>query len=321
MDRRLDAFNGLPVERAHEQLLSCCAADGWVRAMVAGRPYPDRAALAAAAEARVRSLPWPEVLDAVAAHPRIGRPPAGDSREARWSRREQAAATGDDAGTTAVTSTSTSTSTTVTVTAAASSAAGPPIAVAATSASAAAAELAALNDAYERRFGYRFLIFANGRGADEIATAARARLHHDDDTEQAIVRTELGRIAALRVGRLVDDLDPGPAGHAALSTHVLDTTTGTPVADLPVRLDRHGSDGWRTVATGRTDADGRLREWAPAGEWDTGAYRLTFDVAGRLGTDGFYTEIPVAFTVHDPDRHHHVPLLLSPYGYTTYRGS
>ena len=116
-------------------------------------------------------------------------------------------------------------------------------------------------------------------------------------------------------------------GHAPLSTHVLDTATGTPVADLPVRLDvtvggaTVGDGAWRTVAAGHTDGDGRLRDWVPAAGWRVGPYRLVFDVADRLGPDSFYTEIPVVFTVHDATRHHHVPLLLSPYGYTTYRGS
>jgi hydroxyisourate hydrolase len=70
-----------------------------------------------------------------------------------------------------------------------------------------------------------------------------------------------------------------------------------------------------------TDADGRLRDWVPDGAWRAGAYRLVFDTAAYLGPDAFFPEVVVVFTVTDPDRHHHVPLLLSPYGYTTYRGS
>ncbi|MFV2018182.1 2-oxo-4-hydroxy-4-carboxy-5-ureidoimidazoline decarboxylase [Micromonospora sp. LOL_023] len=304
MDRGLDVFDTLPADEAREQLLSCCAAPGWATAVTAGRPYRDRDTLAAQAREQVTALPWPQVAQAIAAHPRIGQPPAGDSREAGWSRREQSVAA--DGGGAAVDDL-------------------------------ARAELITLNEAYEQRFGYRFLIFANGRGAAELAAAARQRLRHDDDTERAVVRIELGDIAALRVGRLLDDLagapsdqlpseqtsvGSSPARYAPLSTHVLDTAIGTPAPDLPVRLDAPGGDGgWRTVAAGRTDADGRLRDWAPADRWDAGTYRLVFDVTGRLGADGFYTEIPVVFTVRDAARHHHVPLLLSPYGYTTYRGS
>ncbi|MFV2088747.1 2-oxo-4-hydroxy-4-carboxy-5-ureidoimidazoline decarboxylase [Micromonospora sp. LOL_021] len=293
MDRGLDVFNTLPADHVRELLLSCCAAPGWAAAVAAGRPYADRAELTAAARARIGALPWPEVVGAVAAHPRIGRPPTGTGRDAEWSRREQAAAT-------AASGTAASAAGTV--------ASGPGVAT----------ELAEVNDAYEQRFGYRFLIFANGRGAAELVAAARQRLHHDPDTEQGVVRTELGDIAALRLGRLVDDM----AAPAPLSSHVLDTTTGTPAAGIAVRLDAADpGGGWRTVATGHTDADGRLRDWAPGAGWAAGTYRLAFDVADRLGVDAFYTEIPVVFTVRDAARHHHVPLLLSPYGYTTYRGS
>ncbi|OLB74875.1 MAG: hydroxyisourate hydrolase [Actinobacteria bacterium 13_2_20CM_2_71_6] len=101
-----------------------------------------------------------------------------------------------------------------------------------------------------------------------------------------------------------------------LSTHVLDTTRGVPVRGVPVRLERDES-GWVPVADGRTDDDGRLRVELPG----PGRYRLVFDTAAHLGPDAFFPEITVAFQVTTPDRHLHVPLLLSPFGYTTYRGS
>ncbi|BCB83563.1 hydroxyisourate hydrolase [Phytohabitans suffuscus] len=107
----------------------------------------------------------------------------------------------------------------------------------------------------------------------------------------------------------------------SLSTHVLDNATGEPARGVPVRLERRDGDGWTPVADGRTDTDGRLRDWVPAGAWGAGAYRLVFDTADHIGPDAFFPEVAVVFQVADPARHHHVPLLLSPYGYTTYRGS
>jgi 5-hydroxyisourate hydrolase len=104
----------------------------------------------------------------------------------------------------------------------------------------------------------------------------------------------------------------------SLSTHVLDTALGEPASGVAVRLDRHGSGGWSAVATGTTDADGRLRDWVPEDAWQAGRYRLRFDTATR---SPFFPEVCVVFAVTEPNRHHHVPLLLSPYGYTTYRGS
>ena len=109
--------------------------------------------------------------------------------------------------------------------------------------------------------------------------------------------------------------------HARISTHILDTVRGEPAREVYVRLERRDSAGWRMIAEGRTDQDGRLKYQVPLHEWQAGGYRLFFAVAPYLGDDAFFPEVTVAFHVHDPDRHYHVPLLLSRYGYTTYRGS
>jgi 5-hydroxyisourate hydrolase len=112
-----------------------------------------------------------------------------------------------------------------------------------------------------------------------------------------------------------------PSSYAKISTHVLDTVRGEPARDLYVRLERRDSDGWTTIAEGRTDAEGRLLHRVPMRDWQAGGYRLMFYVEPYLGGGAFFPEITVAFHVHDPNRSYHVPLLLSPYGYTTYRGS
>ncbi|HET6534530.1 MAG TPA: 2-oxo-4-hydroxy-4-carboxy-5-ureidoimidazoline decarboxylase [Actinoplanes sp.] len=90
------AVNAMPAERLEADLLACCAAPAWAAAIVAGRPYPDRSAILAAADAAAHKLSWPDVLEGLAAHPRIGERAAGQSREAAWSRQEQAAAAGPD---------------------------------------------------------------------------------------------------------------------------------------------------------------------------------------------------------------------------------
>lgn len=102
----------------------------------------------------------------------------------------------------------------------------------------------------------------------------------------------------------------------SVSTHVLDTGRGRPAAGVAVLLQRRDDDGWQPVADGVTDADGRLRDWAP--DTAAGTYRLVFDTAAH---SAFFPEVCVTFTVTDSEEHHHVPLLLSPFAYSTYRGS
>lgn len=113
---------------------------------------------------------------------------------------------------------------------------------------------------------------------------------------------------------------------SAITTHVLDTAAGRPAAGVPVTLEAREEEGvWREVGRGVTDADGRLRDLLPPdSRLRESAYRLTFDVRtyfGARGVEGFYAEVSVSFVVRDAGAHYHVPLLLGPYGYTTYRGS
>lgn len=111
----------------------------------------------------------------------------------------------------------------------------------------------------------------------------------------------------------------------SLSTHVLDTTAGRPAAGLEIQLQSRRADGtWAPAGFGRTDADGRLRDWLPAGVPAAGRHRLVFATGAWFAAAGvptFYPEVSVDFEVTAPDEHHHVPLLLSPFGYSTYKGS
>lgn len=110
-----------------------------------------------------------------------------------------------------------------------------------------------------------------------------------------------------------------------ITTHVLDTAQGRPAQAVPVKLELRGADGaWVTVGEGVTDADGRLRTLTPSGPVTPGTYRIGFDTAAyfaALGIDGFFPAVEIQFLVRDGAQHHHVPLLLSPFGYSTYRGS
>lgn len=111
-----------------------------------------------------------------------------------------------------------------------------------------------------------------------------------------------------------------------ISTHVLDIAQGQPAKGIPVRLERRQADGnWRLLASARTDQDGRCAQLLPENESLTlGIYRLGFDTAvyfSAIKLDGLFPLVEITFQVREGDQTFHIPLLLSPNGYTTYRGS
>jgi 5-hydroxyisourate hydrolase len=111
-----------------------------------------------------------------------------------------------------------------------------------------------------------------------------------------------------------------------ITTHVLDTARGRPAGGVAVVLEFRGAeDGWTELACGQTNTDGRLTTLLPDGAvLPSGIYRLRFATGDYYSAQkllGFYPEIQVSFRVDDPTVHYHVPLLLSPFGYSTYRGS
>ena len=111
-----------------------------------------------------------------------------------------------------------------------------------------------------------------------------------------------------------------------ITTHVLDTARGKPAPGVPVRLEYKGMEGkWLLVGQARTDDDGRLMAWLPeAFELRGGYYRMLFDLAtyaADSGQEAFYPYAHIAFEVKDTKAHYHIPLLWSPFGYSTYRGS
>lgn len=111
-----------------------------------------------------------------------------------------------------------------------------------------------------------------------------------------------------------------------ITTHVLDTANGHPAQGIPVVLESQTDLGkWSEVTRGVTDDDGRISDWLDSDKpAEKGLYRVTFEVGSyfeSLGDTPFYSSIPIVFHLHEPDAHYHIPLLLSPYGYTTYRGS
>jgi 5-hydroxyisourate hydrolase len=113
---------------------------------------------------------------------------------------------------------------------------------------------------------------------------------------------------------------------SGITTHVLDTSIGRPAVGVPVHLERaNASAQWESIGRAETDVDGRVRTLLPQGAVvSRGVYRLTFDTRSyfaRGQTRTFYPQVVVVFEIVEVDAHYHVPLLVSPWGYTTYRGT
>ncbi len=113
---------------------------------------------------------------------------------------------------------------------------------------------------------------------------------------------------------------------SAITTHILDTSKGKPASGVYVRLEYFSDNKkWTELGHGETDADGRLKNLLPdEREIAPGAYRLTFEVGAYFASqslESFYEQVTVSFVIRDTSEHYHVPLLLNPFGYSTYRGS
>jgi 5-hydroxyisourate hydrolase len=115
-----------------------------------------------------------------------------------------------------------------------------------------------------------------------------------------------------------------PLAAAEISTHVLDLAKGVGGADVPVTLSRRADDGsWIVSGAARTDANGRVRSFGEQAAFDPGTYRLQFDMTAYpdAAAKPFFPEVVITFSVAEASGHYHVPLVISPYGYSTYRGN
>ena len=109
-----------------------------------------------------------------------------------------------------------------------------------------------------------------------------------------------------------------------ITTHVLDVSLGRPARGVNVRLARANGSGWAELGSGETDADGRASQLLAPGSLEAGTHRISFELAPYFEASGrksFYPSVDIVFVVESTTEHYHVPLLLSPFGYSTYRGS
>lgn len=185
-----------------------------------------------------------------------------------------------------------------------------------------------LNEAYAKKFGFPFVICVRRQTRDAVLDAFEARCGNDRDSELATALAEIDLIARLRIAQLVEG--PGMANtDGRLSTHVLDTYSGRPAAGVKIELYEIGASASALLTETVTNADGRTDVPLISGEpLRVGRYELRFHVGDYFAKNGvalakpaFLDVVPVRFAIAEPEAHYHVPLLVTPWSYSTYRGS
>jgi 2-oxo-4-hydroxy-4-carboxy-5-ureidoimidazoline decarboxylase len=290
----LDQLNGLSAADFTAALADIYEHSPWVaEAASRKRPFATLAALHEAMMAAVRAAPAAAKLALVKAHPDLAGKAARAGALTAESTNEQASAGLDRLSATEF------------------------------------ARFHALNDGYQAKFGIPFIICVRRHSKDSILSEFERRLAQDKDDAFDTALGEIFRIAALRLDQRVT-APTRLAVHGRLSTHVLDVHGGGPGADVPVELWELSRDGdarllLRTVTNkdGRTDRPLITERPVPIGR-----YELRFAVAGYFQSRGvaladppFLDVVPIRFAVAEPERHYHVPLLMTPWSYSTYRGS
>ena len=185
-----------------------------------------------------------------------------------------------------------------------------------------------LNDAYKAKFGFPFIVCVRRHTRDSILRQFERRLHHDATAEFAAALKEIFFITRLRIAARVTG-EGMPQVNGRLSTHVLDTHAGRPARGITVELYEFAGDRAHLIATAVTNSDGRTDAPLIGGRpLPIGVYELRFAVGDHFRSRGieqgdppFLDIVPLRFSVAEPEGHYHVPLLCTPWSYSTYRGS
>lgn len=286
----LKEFNQLEPGEAKVELLKCCGSERWVDAMIVEFPFPDAEILFQKAnEIWYKDCNEKDWRDAFKYHPKIGDLGSLKKKFAitkDWAEGEQSGMNAASQET--------------------------------------LERLAQVNQEYEDKFAYIFIICATGKSAREMLLLADARLKNDPEEEIQIAKGEQHKITLIRLNKLISDTGGAGKKGSHLTTHVLDTSIGSPGQGIIVRLQHHNNNYWETLALGLTDKDGRISDLLPSGMMlKPDDYKIVFETGDYYQSQNiksFYPEVGIQFTVFD-ESHYHVPLLLNPFGYSTYRGS
>jgi 5-hydroxyisourate hydrolase / 2-oxo-4-hydroxy-4-carboxy-5-ureidoimidazoline decarboxylase len=280
----LSGFNNLDATTASKHLMDCCGSTQWVSAMMSHFPFNSEKELVDAATKN-----WYNVCsetdwrESFTHHPKIG---DVKSLTEKFAGKEQAGV-------------AVATSQTIEV-------------------------LSQANADYENKFGFIFIVCATGKSANEMLQLLLDRLKNTSEEELHIAMGEQQKITIIRFKKLLTEGNFDFLKVSQITTHVLDTAVGLPGKNISIRLQTKRNNVWQTIAQGITNADGRIPDLLPQNRnLKPDTYKMVFDTGSYYATQNlktFYPEVEIQFTAFD-EMHYHVPLLLNPFGYNTYRGS
>nr|WP_290855372.1 2-oxo-4-hydroxy-4-carboxy-5-ureidoimidazoline decarboxylase [Flaviramulus sp.] len=286
----LNQLNSLSDQDAFSKLEECCVSKTWINNMVNSRPFSsEKQLIKTAATIWYGDCSVEDFKEAFTGHPKIGNIESLKEKfahTAQWAGNEQAKVA--EAKTETI------------------------------------EELAKANELYEVKFGYIFIVSASGKSASEMLSIINARLHHDVDDEIYVAMNEQHKITVIRLAKLIQGVSENADLSSHLTTHALDTSLGVPAKHMLITLKGIRSKQWKPISVGVTNSDGRISDVLPPGKHLTpGVYSMTFNTANYYKINnqkGFYPEVSIQFEVTDSS-HYHIPLLINPFGYSTYRGS
>ncbi len=286
----LSKLNIVSEQVAFEKLEQCCASKTWINKVIESRPFSSEEELIKKIGAIWFNDCAPEdYLEAFTGHPKIG--DVNSLKEkfvhtAKWAQNEQSKV--EEANTATIEA------------------------------------LAKANEEYEVKFGYIFIVSASGKSADEMLTIINSRLKNKKEDEIYVAMNEQHKITVIRLVKLIEGLDNNPFLKSHITTHALDTSIGIPAKQMLITLKGLRDDEWKPISVGVTNNDGRISDILPAGRFlDIGIYTMVFKTEAYYkanNQNGFYPEVAIQFEVKDQS-HYHIPLLINPFGYSTYRGS
>lgn len=280
----LNRFNKLGNDMAAKELFACCGSDKWASLLMKEYPFKDEPQLIQlATDAWYNQCSKEDWLQSFSHHPEIG---DVKSLSEKFAGKEQAGVVGASAETIEA--------------------------------------LAKANKDYKTKFGFIFIVCATGKPGAEMLRLLQSRLSNSANEELHIAMGEQHKITLLRLKKILTDSNFQFLKMSQLTTHVLDTSIGKPGKGIAVKLFEQKENAWQAIAESITNADGRIADLLPSEKlMAAGNYKIVFktgDYFAANNVTGFYPEVEIQFTVFD-ESHYHVPLLINPFGYSTYRGS